>query len=118
VFKNRVQSKVFGPKRGSVKICLKKLHNKKPHELWYLHQILLQLKKSRRMRWNGNVAYMRQNRNAYRVWWRKGDNMESQGIHGRIILKWILTEMGSCTLFCLADDSDRWQGLVNTEMNL
>jgi hypothetical protein len=27
------------------------------------------------------------------------------------------TEMGSCELFCLADDSDKWQGIVNTEMN-
>lgn len=28
------------------------------------------------------------------------------------------TEMGSCGLFRQADDSDEWQGLVNTGMNL
>lgn len=28
------------------------------------------------------------------------------------------TETGGCGLFCLADDSDKRRGLVNTEMNL
>jgi hypothetical protein len=32
VFKNRVQSKIFGHKRQNVKICFKKLCNKKSHE--------------------------------------------------------------------------------------
>jgi hypothetical protein len=51
------------------------------------------------------VAHRRQTRNAYRVWWislRKGDNVESQGIHGSIILKWILTKQKWEVVGCFA----------------
>jgi hypothetical protein len=49
--------------------------------------------KSRRMRWAGHVARMRENRNAYRILvgsQKERDHWEDQDVGARIILKWIL----------------------------
>jgi hypothetical protein len=47
--------------------------------------------KSRRMRWAGHVAGMRESRGMYRVFWwgnlRERDHLEDPGIDGRIILR-------------------------------
>jgi hypothetical protein len=65
VFENRVLRKIFGPKReedGS----WRKLHNDELHDLYSSPNIVM-VNKSRRMRWAGHVARMREERNAYRV---------------------------------------------------
>jgi hypothetical protein len=49
--------------------------------------------KSRRMRWAGYVACMREKRNAYRILEGKPEGkspLEDLDIGGRIILRWIL----------------------------
>jgi len=56
-------------------------------------------------------------------WWgnlRKGDHLEDPGVDGRIILRWIIQEVGcgGTDWINLAQDRDRWQALVNTVMNL
>jgi hypothetical protein len=45
--------------------------------------------------------------------------LEDPGIDGRIILKWIFEKWdGGMYGLHLAQDRDRWQGLVNAVMNL
>jgi hypothetical protein len=52
--------RIFGPKTDEVTGEWRKLHNKE------LHNIIRQIK-SRRMRWEGHVARMGENRKVYRV---------------------------------------------------
>jgi hypothetical protein len=48
------------------------------------------------------------------------DHSEDIGSDGKIMLKWILGEIGweGVDWMHLAQDRDQWQGLVNTEMDL
>jgi hypothetical protein len=65
VLENRVLRKIFGPKReedGS----WRKLHNDQLHNL-YSSPNIVRMIKSRRMRWVGHVARMREGRGIYRV---------------------------------------------------
>jgi len=57
VFEKSVLSRVLWPKRDKVKGEWRKLHNKKLKDL-YSSPIIIQVIKSRRMRWAGNVARM------------------------------------------------------------
>jgi hypothetical protein len=60
VFENRVLRGVFGPKRDEVIGEWRKLHNEELNQ--YLRVV-----KSRRMRWAGHVARMREGRDVRRV---------------------------------------------------
>jgi hypothetical protein len=65
VFEKSVVRKIFGPKReddGS----WRKLHNGELHSL-YSSPKIVKVVKSRRMRWAGHVACMRELRGIYRV---------------------------------------------------
>ena len=66
VFENRVLRRIFGPKRDGVTGEWRKLHNK---ELNYLYSSpnIVQVIKSRRMRWAGHVARIEEGRGVHKV---------------------------------------------------
>jgi hypothetical protein len=65
VFEKRVLRRIFGPKRDEVTGEWIKLHNEELRNL-YSSPSIIRIIKSRRMRWAGNVARMREKRNEYR----------------------------------------------------
>jgi hypothetical protein len=62
VFENRVLRRIFGPKRDEVTGEWRKLPSEELHNLYSSPDIIRQVK-SRRMRWAGHVARMREERN-------------------------------------------------------
>jgi hypothetical protein len=54
VFENRVLRRILGPKRGEVTGEWRKPHNEELHDLYSPN--IVQVIKSRRMRWAGHVA--------------------------------------------------------------
>jgi hypothetical protein len=66
VFENRVLRRAFGPKRDEVTGEWRKLHNEELNDLYSLPNIV-RVVKSRRMRWSGHVARMREDRGVHRV---------------------------------------------------
>jgi len=66
VFENRVLRRVFGPKRDEVTGEWRKLHNEELKDLYSLPDIV-QVVKSRRMRWAGHVVRMGEGRGVHRV---------------------------------------------------
>jgi hypothetical protein len=62
VFKNRVLRRILGPKRDEVTGEWRKLHSEELHILYSSPNIIRQMR-SRRMRWVGHVACMREERN-------------------------------------------------------
>jgi hypothetical protein len=65
VFENRVLRRIFGPKREEDE-SWRKLHNDELHNLYSSPNIVMVIK-SRRMRWAGHVARMREGRGVYRI---------------------------------------------------
>jgi hypothetical protein len=78
MFENRVLRKIFGPKRDEVTGCWRKLHNEKLNNLYFSPNIIRMIK-SRRMRWAGHVACMREKLNAYRILMRKPEGKRPLG---------------------------------------
>jgi hypothetical protein len=66
VFENRVLRRIFGSKRDEVTGEWRRLHNEKLNDLCSSPNII-QVIKSRRMRWAGLVARMGEGRGAYRI---------------------------------------------------
>ena len=66
VFENRVLRRIFGPKRNEVTGEWRKLHNEELNDL-YCSPNNIQVIQSRRMRWAGYVACMREGRGVYKV---------------------------------------------------
>ena len=66
MFENRVLRRVFGPKRDEVTGEWRKLHNEELSDL-YCSPNIVQVIKSRRMRWVGHVALVGERRGVYRV---------------------------------------------------
>jgi len=66
VFKNRVLRRIFGPKGEEVTGEWNNLHNEQLNDL-YPSLNIFRVIKSRRMRWTGQVACMRERRVVYRV---------------------------------------------------
>jgi hypothetical protein len=66
VFENRVLIRIFGPKRDKVTGEWRKLHIEELHSL-YTSQYTIRLMKSRRMRWTGDVACMKEDRKVHKV---------------------------------------------------
>jgi hypothetical protein len=66
VFENKVLRRIFGPKRDEVTGEWRRLHNNKLYAL-YSSPSIIQVIKSRRLRWAGHVAGMGERRGAYRA---------------------------------------------------
>ena len=66
LIENKVLRKIFGAKRDEVTGEWRKLHNAELHSLYFLPNIIMNLK-SRQLRWAGHVAHMEESRNARRV---------------------------------------------------
>ena len=122
VFENRVLRRIFGSTRDEVTGEWRKLHNEELNDLYSSHNIVRAIK-SRRMRWAGHVARLRERRGVYRILVGKP---EGKGSLARPRRRWEddikmdLQEVGcgSTDWIELAQDRDRRRALVNAVMNL
>jgi hypothetical protein len=122
VFVNRVLRRLFGPKRGEVTGDWRKLHNEELHKL-YSSLNIIRMIKSRRLRWAGHVARMREKRNPYRILVGKPEGKRPLG---RPRCRWVdnikidFRERGwiSMAWIDLAQDREQWRALVNMVMSL
>ena len=95
VFENRVLRRVFGPKRDEVTGKWRKLHNEELKDL-YSSPSVVQVVKSRRMRWAVHVACMGRREGCTGYWWK---NLKERGhwgdpdVVGTIILRWIFRKL-------------------------
>jgi len=88
VFENMVLRRIFGTRRDEVTGEWRRLHNVELNDLNSSPNIL-QVIKSRRMRWAGHVARMGEERGCIGCWWgnrRERNHWRDLGIDGRIIL--------------------------------
>jgi hypothetical protein len=66
VLENRILWRIFGPKRKKVAGGWRRLHDEELHNL-YPSPNIIRMIKSRRMRWMGHVARIREKSNAYKI---------------------------------------------------
>jgi len=122
VFENRVLRRIFGLKRDEVTGEWRKLHNEELNDLYSTPNIV-QVIKSRRMRWAGHIASMGEGRGVYRVLVGKPEGRRPLGRPRRRWednIRMDLWEVGwECVDWMeLAQDRDRWRALVSAVMNL
>jgi len=78
VLENRVLRRIFGPKMDEVTGEWRRLHNKELNDLYCSPNIWVI--KSRRMRWVGHVAHMKEGEVHTRFWWGKPEGKRPLGI--------------------------------------
>jgi len=121
VFENMVLRRIFGPRRDEVTGDWRRVHNEELNDL-YSSPNIVQVIKSRRMRWVGHVARMGEERGAYRVLVGKPEGKRPLGRHRR---RWVdnirldLREVGVGYMdwIGLAQDREGWGKLVSAVMN-
>ena len=121
MFENRVFRRVFGPKRDEVAWEWRKLHNEELKDLYFSPSIV-QVVKSRRMRWAGHVARMGEERGVHRVLVGKPEGKRALGRPRRRWddnIKMDIQEVGGGHGYWmeLAQDRDGWRALVSTVRN-
>jgi len=92
VFENGVLKRIFGPRRDKVTGEWRKLHNEELNDL-YCSPNIVQVIKSRIIRWVGHAAHMGERISYTGFWWgnlRERDHLEDPGMDGRIILRRII----------------------------
>ena len=116
------QRRIFGPRSDEVRGEWRRLHNEELNDL-YSSPNIVRVIKSRRMRWDGYVAHMGEERGAYRVLVGKPEGKRPLGRPRR---RWVANiRMDLQAVGCgyvdwigLAQDRDRWRTLVSAVMNL
>jgi hypothetical protein len=110
-----VLRRIFGPKKDEVTGDWRRLLNKELYAL-YSSPNTIQVIKSRRLRWAGHVARMRERRGAYRALVGKTQGRRPLG---RPRLRWEdnIKMDGGIDWIDLAEDRDMWRAFVNTVMN-
>src|SRR5215469_12349292 len=115
VFENRVLRRVFGPKRDEVTGEWRKLHNEELKDLYFSPSIV-QVVKSRRMRWAEHVVRMGEERGVHRMLVGKPEGKRPLGRPRRRWednIKMDLQEVGGSRgdWMELARDRDGWRAL-------
>jgi hypothetical protein len=117
---NRVLRRIFGPKRDEATGEWRRLHNKELYAL-YSSPNIIRVIKSRKLRWARYVTRMGANTGVYRVLAGKHKGRRPLGRPRR---RWednikmdIREVVWGHELIDLAQDRDRWRGLVNLVKN-
>jgi len=114
--------RIFGPRKDEGTGEWRRLHNEELNDL-YSSPNIVQVIKSRRMRWAGHVACMGEEKGAYRVLVGKPEGKRPLW---RPTYRWVnnirmdlqVVGCGYMDWIGLTQDRDRWQRLVSVVMNL
>jgi hypothetical protein len=122
VFENRVLRRIFVPKWDEVTVEWRKLHSEELHNLYLSPDIIRQVK-SRRIRWTGHVARMREDKKLYKVLVGKPEGkrpLRRPRSRLKNEIRMDLKEIGlwGVAWIQLAQDSDRWRAAVSAVKNL
>jgi len=122
VFESRVLRRIFGAKRDEVTGEWRKLHNEELNDL-YCSPNIVRIIKSRKIRWAGHVARMKERRGIYRALVGKPEGKRPLGRTRRRWENNINVDVqevgcGGMDWIELAQDTDRWRALVTAVMNL
>jgi hypothetical protein len=117
-----VLRRIFGPKRDEVTGEWRKLHNEELNDI-YSSPTIVQVIKSRRMRWMGHFARMQEGRGMYRILVGKPEGKRPLEIPRRRWEDNIMVDpqevgCGDMDWIELPQDRDRWQALVNAVTNI
>jgi hypothetical protein len=93
VLENRLLRKIFGSERDKVRRDWRRLNNEEFYDL-YCSPNVIWVNKSRRMRWDGNVARMGAGEVCTGFWlgdMSERDHLEDLGVEGKVVLEWIIS---------------------------